>query len=259
MKKKLFAILLAAAVLAGLSVPALAADDAQTIEVSYSLGDSDQSYNFTIPSTLPVSTSALSSAAEFDFHDVNIVSSMSLTMTVSSANGWKLVNSEEDVLSYDLYRTSADGAEVLADNGVVLSINGAGIGADAGVTASCYAIITDGLDSISHLGGFSDTLTFTITVSENTAAVTETTGGEQNVITENNEDGQQPEETSGGTSGSGSGSQVIGQAGAAGQAAAGGGQELGPQGEYPRPTPDYPDPEPEPDPPHPNPYQWQSY
>ncbi len=38
--------------------------------------------------------------------------------------------------------------------------------------------------------------------------------------------------------------------GAAGEAVAGGGQELGPQGEDPRPTP------PEPVPPHPGPYPW---
>lgn len=62
------------------------------------------------------------------------------------------------------------------------------------------------------------------------------------------------------------GADVVGQAGAAGNAAEGGGQELGPQGEDPRPTPDNPDPQPEPptptppEPPEPpQPYQWQTY
>ena len=60
------------------------------------------------------------------------------------------------------------------------------------------------------------------------------------------------------------GGDVVGQAGAAGNAAEGGGQELGPQGENPRPDPVNPDPTPTPtpDPPQPDPpqpYQWQSY
>ena len=61
------------------------------------------------------------------------------------------------------------------------------------------------------------------------------------------------------------GADVVGQAGAAGNAAEGGGQELGPNGEDPRPTPDNPNPqpqpqpEPEPEPEPPQPYQWQSY
>ena len=61
------------------------------------------------------------------------------------------------------------------------------------------------------------------------------------------------------------GADVVGQAGAAGDAAEGGGQELGPHGEDPRPGPEKPDPvnpptppePPQPDPPQP--YQWQSY
>ena len=47
------------------------------------------------------------------------------------------------------------------------------------------------------------------------------------------------------------GGDVVGQAGAAGNAAQGGGQEQGPQGEDPRPTPDNPDPV--------KPYPGQSY
>ena len=55
------------------------------------------------------------------------------------------------------------------------------------------------------------------------------------------------------------GADVVGQAGAAGNAAEGGGQEFGPHGEDPRPTPDNPDPQPEPQPEPPQPYQWQSF
>ena len=46
-------------------------------------------------------------------------------------------------------------------------------------------------------------------------------------------------------------SRQPGAAGEAGNAAEGGGQELGPYGEDPRPTPDYPEPRPTPDPPEP--------
>ena len=61
------------------------------------------------------------------------------------------------------------------------------------------------------------------------------------------------------------GADFLGAAGEAGNPAAGGGQELGPHGENPRPTPQNPDPqnpepqnpEPQPQPPHPTPYPGQ--
>lgn len=160
--KKFFAILLAIAMMATMSVTAFAATiegNEGTVEVTYGVEDS---YVVTIPATIDLSEDAASNM-EISAANVVIGYGEQLTVSISSANyadsKWYLVDTEnaENKLTYSVKLGDAD----LASGDVVLTV-------DAGTAETATATITTALvDTAIVSGTYKDTITFTV----NTSAV----------------------------------------------------------------------------------------
>lgn len=160
--KKFFAILLAIAMMATMSVTAFAATiegNEGTVEVTYGVEDS---YVVTIPATIDLSEDAASNM-EISAANVVIGYGEQLTVSISSANyadsKWYLVDTEnaENKLTYSVKLGDAD----LASGDVVLTV-------DAGTAETATATLTTALVGTATVSGtYKDTITFTV----NTSAV----------------------------------------------------------------------------------------
>lgn len=161
--KKFVSIVLAVLMVAALATSAFA-ESVQTesaITITFDVTAADESYEVVIPASISASTARPAELASFGFANVNVVSSRVLSMSVSSANGWKLCNGLGDELSYSLMNASD-----AAISDTVVSIQGEGLEANASASEDYYALITDGIGQVAHLGSFSDQLTFTFAVDD---------------------------------------------------------------------------------------------
>lgn len=158
--KKFFAILLAIAMMATMSVTAFAATiegNEGTVEVTYGVEDS---YVVTIPATIDLSEDAASNM-EISAANVVIGYGEQLTVSISSANyadsKWYLVDTEnaENKLTYSVKLGDAD----LASGDVVLTV-------DAGTAETATATLTTALVGTATVSGtYKDTITFTVNTS----------------------------------------------------------------------------------------------
>lgn len=225
--RKLISIFLAATMLLTF-VSAVSAENGisgeNSITVSYNTA---QSYEVVIPSGSPT----IGSSTELEIKAVNVLlpEGKELKISMSSVNSFALSLSANGLTSSIPYSVKMNGSAI-ASGARILTV-------EAGETSGEVTLVASvGNASLATLAGkHTDTLRFTCEVSDAKAEETTTSGTGSGSITNPT-----------------LGADVVGQAGAAGDAASGGGQELGPYGEDPRPEPDCPEP-------RPNPYPWQSY
>ena len=158
--KKLFAILLAVAMMATMSVSAFAATiegESGTVEITYGVEDS---YVVTIPADITLSAGA-ASTMEISAADVVIGYGEQLTVSVSSTNyadsKWYLVDTAnaENKLEYSV----KNGENAVASGDAILTV-------DAGTAETATATLTTQLvDQATVSGTYKDTITFTVSTS----------------------------------------------------------------------------------------------
>lgn len=163
--KKFFAILLAIAMMATMSVTAFAATiegNEGSVEVTYGVEDS---YVVTIPASFTVGATE---GTEVSASDVVIGYGEQLTVSISSTNydtessKWYLVDTAnaENKLNYTIKVGDAD----VVNNGVILTV-------PAGTAETVSASLATALvDQATVSGTYKDTITFTVTVAEAPAA-----------------------------------------------------------------------------------------
>lgn len=158
--KKLFAILLAVAMMATMSVTAFAATiegDSGTVEITYGVEDS---YVVTIPAAVTLSADAVSTM-EISAADVVIGYGEQLTVSISSTNyadsKWYLVDTENPTnkLEYSV----KNGETAVASGEAILTV-------DAGTAENATATLTTALVGTATVSGtYKDTITFTVNTS----------------------------------------------------------------------------------------------
>ena len=229
--KKFLSVLLTVTLMLALGVSVFADNgiggaNASSIEIKYSTSE-----NYVVMIPYAVCFSNGDSSATISASDVLLADGTELRVKMTSKNNFSLKNGD----SFIPYQVSGD------SDGIVLIVSS---GSTSGTNTLEFSLGDTANATLA--GEHKDVLSFECGVFVVEKETEDTTSG-------------------GSSSGSGSnklitqnptlGADVVGQAGAAGNAAEGGGQELGPYGENPRPTPENPDPEPQS--PHPDPYQWQ--
>ena len=159
--KKFFAILLAVAMMATMSVTAFATTidgDSGTVEITYGVEDS---YVVTIPASITLSAGE-ASTMEISAADVVIGYGEQLTVSVSSTNyadsKWYLVDTAnaENKLEYSV----KSGENAVASGDAVLTV------AAGSTDATTVTLSTQLIDSATVSGTYKDTITFTVNVAE---------------------------------------------------------------------------------------------
>ena len=152
--KKLFALLLAIAMMATLSVTAFAAEYDTTgnkgMDVTYSV---EPGYTVTIPPTVTIVTSGTS--AEISAADVVVEKGQYVSVTLAADNNFTVTSGEGATLTYTVTANDKD----IAAGGEILAVNPAD-----GKTGT--ATITFDIDesAIQYAGTYIGTATFTIAV-----------------------------------------------------------------------------------------------
>ena len=154
--KKLFALILAIAMMATLSVTAFAADYDTTgdkgMDVTYSV---EPGYTVTIPPTVTIGTSGTS--AEISAADVVVKKGQYVSVTLAENNDFTVATAEGAELTYTVTANSAN----VAAGGEILAVNPADGKADT-------ATITFDIDetAIQYAGTYTGSATFTIAVKD---------------------------------------------------------------------------------------------
>ena len=159
--KKLFAILLAVAMMATMSVTAFAVTiegESDTVVITYGV---DDSYVVTIPADITLSAGA-ASTMEISATNVVIGYGEQLTVSISSTNyadsKWYLVDTENPTnkLEYSV----KNGETAVASGEAILTV-------DAGTAETETATLTTALVGTATVSGtYKDTITFTVNVAE---------------------------------------------------------------------------------------------
>jgi len=178
--KKIFALILAIAMMASMSVVVFAAENATDVGMANTDSDGklaggttltygvDQTYTITIPADQTFAKNgeatgaqAFKATADIVASDVKIKGNQTLTVSITSANGWELVDTYED--SDDVVYTAHVGTgEALANNAAVLEVtiedDTPVTGADKTSTLNFYTAGT------AQVGNYQDQLTFTVAI-----------------------------------------------------------------------------------------------
>lgn len=150
------------------SLPTFATDITQesdsnsaTTNLTYKV---DKTYKVTIPDDVTNLTSE--SKLTVEVADVVIDTGETLSVNIASTNGWTLNDTKDadNALAYELAlgETLEDGANALADDDVVLSVA-------AGTATGSQIISVKSIAAATKSGTYTDTLTFTVDVTETPA------------------------------------------------------------------------------------------
>lgn len=154
--KKFFAILLAVAMMATMSMTAFAATiegESGTVEVTYGVS---QSYTVVIPADITLSADK-DSTMEVSASNVFIPYGNQLTVSISSANSWYLVDTADN--SNKLSYSVKNGEAAVANGDAVLTV------AAGNTDGDTVTLTTTLVDTATISGTYKDTITFTVNVS----------------------------------------------------------------------------------------------
>ena len=154
--KKLFALLLAIAMMATLSVTAFAADydteGNKGMNITYSVAPA---YTVTIPPTVTIGTSGTS--AEISAADVVVEKGQYVSVTLAENNDFTVTSGEGATLTY----TVTKGNQPVSAGGEILAVNPAD-----GKTGTATIIFNIDESTIQYAGTYTGTATFTIAVKD---------------------------------------------------------------------------------------------
>lgn len=174
MKRKLFAAILAACLVATMAVPALADDNTtnNTLNSTTPTGSTTvtytqaQSYTVTIPSEItlqPYNASTNTTTLTVSASNVVIDYGKVLKVTVSSGNVWKVVD-KVNTSSTDTWAYTLKKSEITLDN----STNNEVLSVAAGTATGSQELTAQLSQAITKSGTYEDILTFTVSVTDAT-------------------------------------------------------------------------------------------
>ena len=160
--KKMIALVLAAVMTMSMTTAAFAdqtvTNNTGTVDVTYTIADSDESYIVTIPADVNLSSAAISKTGDVKVTNAVLKSGNTLKISVATANGFNLVNGVS-AIPY----TVSDGAAAIANDGTVLTV---AAGTASSTKTLTFATTADNVKQATLTGAHKDTLTFTVSVTQ---------------------------------------------------------------------------------------------